>query len=89
VVSARERRRVWATLPSRTFLLAVAADALLGTVLTYVHLPGLLPLPWWQTLSVFVYAMFACLLVNDVIKVAMIRRRIPNAAAASVSRTPT
>jgi H+-transporting ATPase len=89
VISARERRRFWATLPSRTFLLAVAADALLGTVLTYVHLPGLLPLPWWQTLSVFVYAMFACLLVNDVIKVAMIRRRIPNAAAASVSRTPT
>src|SRR5579864_2093039 len=57
VVSARERHWFWATLPSRTFQSAVAADAIVGTVLTLVGLPGLRPLPWWQTLTVFAYAL--------------------------------
>ncbi len=38
VVSARERRWFWATLPSKTFVWAVAADAVIGTVLTLVGL---------------------------------------------------
>jgi len=81
VVSARERSWFWATLPSKTFLLALAADALTGTVLTFVGLPGLKPLPWWQTVAVFVYAMVACLGLNDVVKVAMIKWRVPDAVA--------
>ena len=75
VVSVRERHWFWTTLPSKTFLSALAADALMGTVLTFVGLPGLMPLPWWQTLAIFVYAMAACLGVNDAVKVAMIKRR--------------
>ena len=81
VVSARERRWFWATMPSKTFLAAVAADALMGTVLTSVGLPGLMPLPWTQTLAIFVYAMVACLGVNDAVKVAMIKWRVLNAVA--------
>ena len=78
IVSARERHWFWATLPSKTFMSALAADALTGTVLTFVGLPGLIPLPWWQTLSIFVYAMIACLGVNDAVKVAMIKWRVFN-----------
>jgi plasma-membrane proton-efflux P-type ATPase len=81
VVSARERRWFWATLPSKTFLSALVADAVVGTVLTYVGLPGLMPLPWWQTLGVFVYAMVACLVLNDALKVAMIKWRVFSAVA--------
>jgi len=81
VVSARERRWFWATLPSKTFLLAISADAIIGTVLTFVGLPGLMPLPWSQTLAVFVYAMVSCLILNDAVKVAMTRWRVPNAVA--------
>jgi plasma-membrane proton-efflux P-type ATPase len=81
VVSARERHWFWATLPSKTFLSALAADALTATVLTFVGLPGLMPLPWWQALAVFVYAMVACLVVNDAVKVAMIKWRVFNAVA--------
>ena len=76
VVSARERRWFWATLPSKTFLFALAADAIIGTVLTFVGLPGLMPLPWWLTLAVFVYAMASCLVLNDAVKVAMIKWRV-------------
>ena len=45
-----------------------------GTVLTFVGLPGLMPLPWWQTLAIFAYAMVSCLVVNDAVKVAMIKK---------------
>jgi H+-transporting ATPase len=81
VVSARERSWFWATLPSKTFLSALAADALIGTVLTFVGLPGLKPLPWCQMFALFVYAMVACLVLNDAVKVAMIKWRVLNAVA--------
>ena len=79
VVSARERSWFWTTLPSKTFLLALVSDAIVGTALTFVGLPDLKPLPWWQTVEVFVYAMVACLGVNDAVKVAMINWRVPSA----------
>jgi H+-transporting ATPase len=76
VVSAAERHWFWSSLPSKTFMLALAADAVTGTVLTFVGLKGLMPLPWWQTLAVFVYAMVSCLVLNDAVKVAMIKWRV-------------
>jgi H+-transporting ATPase len=81
IVSARERRWFWATMPSKTLMGALTADALVGTVLTLVGLPGLLPLPWWQMLAIFIYAMVFCLVVNDAVKVAMIKWLVPAAAA--------
>ena len=77
IVSARERRWFWTTMPSKTLGGALTADVVVGTVLTLAGLPGLTPLPWWQTLAVFAYAMLSCLVVNDTLKVAMIKWRIP------------
>ena len=82
VVSARERRWFWSTMPSRVLLGALLADALAGTVLTRVGLPGLQQLPWEQTLAIFAYALVSCLVVNDAVKVAMIKWRVPAAVAA-------
>jgi plasma-membrane proton-efflux P-type ATPase len=81
VVSARERRAFWSTMPSKALIGALVADAGIGTILTRVGLPGLMPLPWSQTLAVFAYAMVSCLLVNDTVKVVMIRWRVPTAVA--------
>jgi len=81
ILSARERRWFWSTMPSKVLIAALVADALTGTVLTLVGIPGLAPLPWWQMLAILGYAMFACLVVNDAIKVAMIKWRVPLAAA--------
>jgi H+-transporting ATPase len=81
VVSARERSWFWATLPSKIFMLALAADAIMGTVLIFVGLKGLMPLPWWQTLGVFAYAVVSCLVLNDAVKVAMIKWWVPNAVS--------
>jgi H+-transporting ATPase len=79
IVSARERRRFWATMPSKTLMAALAADALLGTVLALAGIPGLPPLPWWQMIAIFAYAMVSCLVVNDTIKIAMIKWCVPAA----------
>jgi plasma-membrane proton-efflux P-type ATPase len=89
IVSARERHWFWSTAPSKTFLAALTADALAGTGLTFVGLPDLMPLPWIQMLAIFAYAMVSCLVVNDAVKVAMIKWRVVNAVAKkSVDVTP-
>jgi H+-transporting ATPase len=66
-------------MPSTTLVAAVVADALIGTVLTFVGLPGLTPLPGWQTFVIVTYALVSCLVVNDAVKVAMIKWRVPAA----------
>jgi H+-transporting ATPase len=81
VVSARERRAFCSTMPSKAVLAALVADSLTGTILTRVGLPGLMPLPWSQTLAIFFYAMVSCLVVNDAVKVVMIKWRVPTAIA--------
>jgi H+-transporting ATPase len=81
IVSARERRWFWATMPSKTLVAALTLDLLVGTALTYVGLSDLRPLPWGQTLAILGYAMISCLVVNDAIKVAMIKWRVPEAVA--------
>ena len=81
VMSARERRPFRSTMPSKALMAALVADALTGTILTRVGLPGLMPLPWSQTLALFGLAMVSCLVVNDALKVVMIRWRVPTAIA--------
>ena len=81
VVSARERRWFWSTMPSKTFLAAIVADVIIGTSLTHVGLAGLSALPWPQTGAVFLYSMVSCLVLNDAVKVMMVRWRIPTATA--------
>ena len=81
VVSVRERRAFWSTMPSKALMAALGADALTGTILTRVGLSGLMPLPWSQTFAIFGLAMVCCLVVNDAVKVLMIKRRVPAAAA--------
>jgi plasma-membrane proton-efflux P-type ATPase len=84
IVSARERRWFWTTMPSKAVGAAVMAETLAGTALTFVGLPDLMPLPWWQTLSILGYAMVSCLVLNDAVKVAMIKWRVP----AAVTKKP-
>jgi len=86
IISARERRRFWKTRPGKTLLAALAAEVLVGTALTRVGLSGLAPLPWWQMLAIFAYALFSCLVVNDALKAAMIRRIIPAAVGGGPGR---
>ena len=73
ILSARERGWFWSSLPSRPVLGAVAAELCAGTALTFAGLPGLRPLAWPLVAMLFASAMAACLLINDPLKVALIR----------------
>ncbi len=81
VISARERGHFWATPPSRTLAAALAVEAAVGAAVALVGLPGLPPLPGWQVLAVIGSTALVSLVVNDALKVAMIRWRVPSAAA--------
>jgi len=78
IVSARERRWFWSTMPSRPVALSIMAEILIGTSVTLVRLPELAPLSWDQMLGLFGYAMVACLVVNDAVKVILIKRFFQN-----------
>jgi hypothetical protein len=81
IVSARERRWFWMTMPSKPVVAAVIAETLIGTSLVFAGLPGLVPVPWWEMLAIFGYAAVSCLVVNEIVKVALIKRHIPSAVA--------
>jgi plasma-membrane proton-efflux P-type ATPase len=81
VLSARQRRWFWVTMPSKSLIAALTADALVGTAMALVGLPGLAPLPWEQMLTIFGYAIVSCLAVNDAVKVILIKRLVPTAVA--------
>jgi magnesium-transporting ATPase (P-type) len=74
IVSIRERRWFWTSRPGGLLMGTLVLDAVVGTALSMVGVFGLAPLPWTQTLLVFGYAMICSLVVNDVLKVALIRR---------------
>ncbi len=80
IVSVRERRWFWSTRPSKTLVIALLANLLIGTALTLIGIPGLKSLPWEQTSLIFIYSIFTSLLMNDIVKVLMIKwyvRTIP------------
>jgi plasma-membrane proton-efflux P-type ATPase len=85
IVSARERRWFWMTMPSKPVVAAVVAETVIGTSLMFVGLPGLAPVPWWQALAIFGYAAVACLGVNEIVKVALIKWRV----SPKVDKSPT
>jgi H+-transporting ATPase len=90
ILSARERRWFWSTMPSKSLIFALIADVLIGTILTFVGIPGLMPLQWDQILMLFGFAMVSCLAINDFIKVAMIRWLVPTVVGRKPSaKVPT
>ena len=74
IVSARERRRFWASWPSRTLVVALCFDGVIGTALSLVGIPGLMPVPWHETAFVLAAAIVCSLVVNDAVKAALIRK---------------
>lgn len=85
VLSTRERRGFWASPPSRTLLLALAAGVITGTFLIAIGFPGFARLPWDLTFAIFGYAGFCILVVNDLLKVALIKWALPRIVCPTLS----
>ncbi len=81
ILSFRERHAFWASAPSAVLALALILDGCAGILVSVYGLAELRPLPPTQTAFVIAYALFFSLVVNDVIKSAVIaqlqgRRRL-------------
>ncbi len=74
ILSFRERHAFWASAPSAVLALALILDGCAGILVSVYGLAELRPLPPTQTAFVIAYALFFSLVVNDVIKSAVIAR---------------
>ncbi len=80
ILSVRERRAFWASTPSAVLTLALCADAVAGLLIGAHGLAELKPLPMGETAVIVGYACLFSLLVNDFLKVALMKRYRPTAA---------
>ncbi len=79
VVSARERRWFWASRPSGALAAALGIELALGAVIGLLGFGSLAPLPWWRVLAILGASAACCLLINDPLKVLLMRRLAPGA----------
>ena len=74
IFAVRERGHFWDSMPSRTILIAVGLDMVIGTLIVTLGIPGLQPLPLPITLFVFAYAFIFSLVVNDFVKYFVVKK---------------
>ena len=74
IFAVRERGHFWSSMPSKTLLLALGLDLAAGTIIASVGIPGLAPLPLRHTLFVLAYAFVFSLLLNDLVKYALLKK---------------
>ena len=71
----RERRRFWSSRPSRLLLTIMALDILAGALISTFGIPGLFPaLPVAMTIFLLGWNLALSLIVNDYVKVLLLRR---------------
>ena len=75
IVSIRERRAFWASLPSWPLAAALVADGCLGVAIGVYGLGELAPLPPVQTAIIAGFACLCSLFINDRVKLALLARR--------------
>lgn len=69
----RERSNFWKSRPSRPLLTAIIADMVISSLISVFGIPGLAPIPPLYVLLAFVWFLFFVLLVNDQLKLRLLR----------------
>jgi len=70
----REKEHFWSSAPSKTLLLIILADMILGVVFSTFGLLGFKAIPLIQTLIVIGYAFIFSLIINDFIKFGLLKK---------------
>ncbi len=83
ILSIRERRAFWSSAPSLTLALALTADACVGLAIGVYGLGDLAPLRPVQLAFIFGFALVFSLVVNDLLKVALMRSLVRRAKVTS------
>ena len=74
VLSIRERRHFWESMPSKWLALALVLNTLVVYVISTMGLPGLDPITSPEFLFIILYGFVFCLLVNDLVKVPLAKQ---------------
>ncbi len=69
----REREHFWNSRPSSTLLASIVADIALALAISTFGIPGITPIPITDSLSLLVPSVLFMLVVNDFIKVAVLK----------------
>ncbi len=71
----RERDYFWMSRPSNILLAAIGGDMLVTTIVSVFGIPGLMPIPLAYVLIAWAWYLLFALLINDAIKVRVLRLR--------------
>lgn len=74
VLIIRERRHFWCSKPSKALLAALTLDLFVVFFISTMGFPGIEPIPLGAAMAVVVFALAAVFLVNDPVKVFLVRR---------------
>ena len=74
VLVVRERGRFWNSAPSRLLALSTSGDILAVFLISTFGVQELAPVNLWATFAVLTYSSVTCLLINDFVKVLLVRR---------------
>jgi hypothetical protein len=77
MLSVRERRAFWVSWPSAILSLALFFDAIAGLLIGVIGFAELKPLPLSETGVIVGYACAFSLVVNDLVKIALMERYRP------------
>ena len=70
----REKNHFWHSAPSKTLLLLLITDMILGVILSTFGLLGFKAIPLSQTLIVIAYTLFFSFIINDFIKFVLLKK---------------
>ncbi len=70
----REKNHFWHSAPSKTLLLIILADLILGIILSTFGLLGLKAIPMTLTIIVIIYTLFCSFVINDYIKFVLLKK---------------
>jgi H+-transporting ATPase len=70
----RERGHFWNSRPSNTLLLSIVADIALAVAISTFGIPGITPIPLIDSLTLLALSVIFMLMVNDFIKIAVIKK---------------
>jgi magnesium-transporting ATPase (P-type) len=80
IFMVREKRHFWQSAPSKTLLFLLIGDFLLGVALSSFGLLGFKPIPIAQTFVVFGYTAIFSFIINDIVKVFLLKKWPPETA---------
>ena len=74
VMTVRERRHFWESRPSKALILSMTVNSIIVSLISVTGVPGLASISPFELLTVLTYSFVTCLLLNDFVKMFIVRK---------------